>query len=224
MIGQIPDPSQTGSASEAKRLLYVPLATRKAVYRPIAPPLGARTEWSDAARVCADSLRMAYLDIFDRTRMVRGLCEHSDVEFDGEVVDADLLRTVVSGLFKAVSASWPNIESLLEAPGPDDLIRIKGKRMRSNEDGVLIVDDQASSEPGPLLIRDPDDATEATDDETAAWIDAPGKAMVSMLRAVIEQVEQQTGNLIDVAEYDQAIEFLQQMRAERHKLAVEAES
>ena len=217
MIGRIYDPNQ-GLTEGDLRPLYVPLYAIGAVFHPVEPPLGAYADPLDAARVCARNLRTAFADIAGGMRMLRALCEHNDVEFSGEVVDADLLRLTAAELDSAIRAQSATIEHLLERPGRDALIRIMGARMRLDEHGVLVADETAAPEPERL-----EHTRAGQTGKLDGWARDPGMTMIFMLKTFIEQIERMTGSPIADEELDRAIAFLQDVRA-RHAPTAEEEA
>lgn len=205
MIGPIYDPTATPDPDGDRPILYIPLFAAGATFYPVQPPLGGHSNPLDAARVCAQHFRAVYSSLGESVRALRALCEHNDVEFQGEVVDADLLRSAVEELDSTMRAHAPTAEYLLEEPGPDVFIRIKGERMRLDARGVLVADGKAAPESDLVAIARAERQTASLD----RWAQQPGRMMVRMLEGFIEQIQHMTGSPVPTEDLEQAIEYLQ---------------
>lgn len=215
MIGAVYEPSAGPTDGELRRL-YVPLYAVGAIFYPVEPPLGGHTDPLDAARVCARHVRVVYSDFAERVRTLRALCEHNDVEFHGQVVDADLLRSTVEELDSTVRAHAYTIKHLLEAPGRNTFIHIKGMRMRLDDSGVLVADEKVAPERRPPSLAHVRQAQ-----KPEGWTQRPGLTMVEMLKGFIVEIQHMTGSLVATEEVEMVIEYLQGVLATRAAAAEE---
>lgn len=113
------------------RALYVALmfARQLAEWRPV----GEYTQPMEAARACVRAFHKHWREIGKQARILRVLTEHRALEdFFDDGIDGRMLADAARSLSAAIAVQNENVARLLDAPTPEDAIRIHGTRYQVN--------------------------------------------------------------------------------------------
>lgn len=128
MIGRKKDPDNPGAVRFVALYMH-----RRPVWR-------GRHDYAEpmaAVQACVGTLAYKYATLAERGRILRGLCEHPEFEFEAPGIDADTIRGLAVEVDEMIQATGENVYRLLDEPEAGDLIRVGRERM-TVDDGMLV--------------------------------------------------------------------------------------
>jgi hypothetical protein len=122
MIGRIKHPQQPG------KVAFVPLRydREQGEWVSLLPDDQSCDQAIDASRACLGRILPKWSDIVRACRVLRALCDHPQFEFEGDHLDADMVRQEARTLASFVESLRVDLEHLLQEPQADDRVRIAG--------------------------------------------------------------------------------------------------
>lgn len=160
---------------DGSRILFVPLRRDGERVPVLLAEEPCESLW-EAAEICARDHAAHMAEVARGMRVVRAICEHPELEFFFESMDADTLRDEVRALEEKVRIASQNAARLLAPPDAESLIYDGEVRLVASEDGLM----------EPLYLPD-EAAGEIQGEEPAQSADELfAQLLEASLRAVVE--------------------------------------